>query len=44
MEAPEFRELDAEIIGAQITSFHRTASMLHRKLRSGATALLHEES
>ena len=35
----EFRELDAEIIGAQITSFHCTASMLHRKLRSG-TALL----
>ena len=40
MEAPEFRELDAEMIGAAVTGFHRTANMLHRRLRSGATTLL----
>ena len=38
----QFRALNADDMGAEIQAFHRTASTLHRRMRSGATGLLVE--
>ena len=42
LNGSQFRELNADDVGAEIQAFHRTASSLHRRMPSGATSLLVE--
>ena len=42
LNGSQFRKLNADALGAEITAFYRTASTLHRRIKSGATALLVE--
>ena len=42
LNGSQFRDLNADELGAVITTFYRTASQLHRRIHSGATALLVE--
>ena len=42
LSGSQFSDLNADEMGAEIQAFHRTASTLHRRMRSGATGLLVE--